>query len=402
MGSIRGIVVINTNLPVDVVYLPIAVSLLALSVYGYGQRFRFKGREMTFLKSLLKLNLLLGGANVAIDLALGAPIELTVVYMYIAPYVIFLLMRMPSRYLHFAFVVIAIAISYSVCANFIESLGGMAGYEKMIEYNKRLRPDVFRSLSHTGGIYRAGGYTGSYHDSANILGMLLAYLLVRYVLRRNPVDLALTLMVMLSLTFTQSAANIALSVFSTTIFACYLLYVRRSFATYVFFFLGLAFIGLLISFFWDAMGIFTARLGKDGDWETMLGPIGVDFFVSEFPYVLAGHGTAFGSPLIGTEVAHINILGQLGILHAAIFFWILLYPVYRLVRSKSSCLEALPSAAAVFFGFLSLLHYNSLLRVTSIFLFLALYAICMRSIADSNCNEQSDRDSGTAKRLPPT
>ena len=50
------------------------------------------------------------------------------------------------------------------------------------------------------------------------------------------------------------------------------------------------------------------------------------------------------------------------------------------MKSKNVCYEALPSLAAITFGFLSLLHYGSLLRVTSIFLFYAFYAVCLVNI----------------------
>ena len=60
---------------------------------------------------------------------------------------------------------------------------------------------------------------------------------------------------------------------------------------------------------------------------------------------------------------------------------------------RTGCSEALPAIAAVSFGFLSLLHYGSLHRVTNVFLFYAFFAIGLVHII--NCTS-SDGELGTS------
>ncbi|MDZ4820242.1 MAG: hypothetical protein SGJ20_14840 [Planctomycetota bacterium] len=403
IASIRGIIVVHSSLPVQAVYFPVAAALLMLAIFGYFQRKAFKDQRLLLLKNLFKLNLLLGAVNVAVDLFLNAPLEFGLAYTFIAPYVVFLFLRVPARYLHASIIVITVAIGYSVCTNFVDVMFDPYGYEKVFEYNLRLRPETFRALSHTEGVYRVGGYTGSYHDSANILGMAVSFFVIRYLWRRRILDLGLSLFAVLSMTLTQSAANIAVAAFTVLIFAGYLLYSSRNTLSYVYLLLGVGGAALLIAFFGDAMGVFVKRLGTEGDWEGMLSGLDTSLIWSKFGVILFGHAAAMGDVLTGIEVAHISLTGQLGIVHAAIVFGIMLYPLFSLVKAKGVPPDALASAAAVFFGFMSLLHYNSVMKVTSFFLFFALYAICLKSILSRNDSQRISPATGASSgSLPPT
>jgi hypothetical protein len=388
-GSIRGIIVINSDISTRTVYLTTAAALLMLAIYGYLKRGAYKDASLVLLKTLLKLNMLLGIVNVAIDLFLGAPFELSMFYIYLPPYIIFLLLRMPTFYLNVAITIVSIAISYSVFDNFMETMKGPAGYANVSAYNLKLRPDLFEGLSHTGEFYRAAGYTGSYHDSANILGMAVSFFFIRFLLSRKMLDLGLSLFAMLSLTLTQSAANIVAAIFTLVIFTGYALYRNRKTSSYVYFLLGVIGIILLIMVFGDVMSIFTERVGGGGDWEGMTTHLDKNSLLSSVPFMLIGHAAAFSSKASDVEISHLKIVYQLGIIHAAILFWILLYPVIRFVKIRLINLDALPSVAAIFFGFVSLLHYGSVFRVTSIFLFYSFYAMCLINII--NCTRLDNR-----------
>src|SRR3989304_8309358 len=127
IGSIRGMIVINSELSPKIVYTSTAASLIILAIYGYIKSGGYKNPNLALLKNLLKLNMLLGIVNVAVGLLLGEPFELSVLYVYLAPYVLFLFLRVPTRYLNVVIAVITIAISYSICNNFIDTLKGTEG-----------------------------------------------------------------------------------------------------------------------------------------------------------------------------------------------------------------------------------------------------------------------------------
>lgn len=384
LGSIRGLIVINSDISAGAIYTATAVSLLILATYGYLKSGGYKNANLTVLKNLLKLNMLLGIVNVAIDILLGAPFEPAVLYMYLAPYVVFLFLRVPTRYLNVAIAVITIAISYSVFDNFIETLKGPEGYENVFAYNLKLRPGVFEELSRTGEFYRSAGYTGSYHDSAHILGMSVSFFFIRYLLKNKMLDIGLFLIALLGLTMTQSAANIVFVIFTILIFTCYTLIRSRKMSTYVYLFIGVVGITLLIEVFGDAMGIFTTRISAEGDWAGMKNQLNMNSLLVATPFFLFGHAYVFKSEIITTEVGMLKDIVQMGIIHTIIIYWGLLYPVFRFVKVRSHCYDALPSVAAIFFGFISLLHYGSLFRVTNIFLFYAFYSICLVNIINTH------------------
>jgi hypothetical protein len=393
IGSIRGIIVLNSTLSPATVYQSTAACLVLLACYGYLKRGGYGGTELALLKKLLQLNLVLGILNIAVDLVLGAPVDLSVLYVYLAPYVIFVFLRVPVRYLHTAILIISAAISYSVCDNFIQTLSGPEGLQRVYAYNTRLRPDVFEQLSRTGEFFRAGGYTGSYHDSANILGMTASFLFIRFLLKRSIVDLGLFLLAIISLTLTQSAANIVIAVFSIIVFAGYTLMRSKRLSTFLYLMIGVGgIVGLTVKF-GHGMAIFAARVGEEGDWSGIATQLDASSLLSAVPFALVGHATAFGSGIIHTEIGLLKGVFQLGIVHATILYWLTLFPVFRFAKVRTGCSEALPAIAAVSFGFLSLLHYGSLHRVTNVFLFYAFFAIGLVHII--NCTS-SDGELGTS------
>lgn len=381
MGSIRGLLVINLDAPVAIVNTLTAGILLALAGYGWLKSGWYRHPELTWLKNLLKLNMLLGVVNEVVDRFLGVPFDPSALYLYLAPYVIFLFLRVPSYYFNVVIIVVTIAISGSVMGQFIESRNGTEGWEHAIEYNLKLKSEEdTMGRSRTGQYFRASGYTGNPHDSANILGMAVSFFFIRFLLKKKVSDLGLFLFATLSLAMTQSATNILAVLLTLLIFAGYVMIRSRKMSTYVYLFFGLAGIAALIAVSGEVMNIFTARFGDEGDWEGMTQQLDMASLLSASPFILFGHSSGLGSEIINTEIAHLKLVYQLGIIHATIFYWMMLYPVFRFVKNRAFCIDALPSAAAIFFGFMSLLHYGSVFRVTSVFLFYVFFAICLNQI----------------------
>ena len=378
--SIRGVIVLNSPLSANTVYITTAIIALILSTYGFIICRQYKNDELILLRNLLILNGLLTVINVAVDFLLGAPFDPPTLYYSLGPYIVFLLLRVPTFYLKVAIGVIGIAISYSVCGNFYDTLQGEAGIQKIFEYNLKLRPEVFEAFSRTGEFIRVGGYTGSYHDSANILGMTGVFFFVRFLLKKKLFDLILSGGVLFSLLLTQSATNIVVAILTIFLFGGYILLRSRGLKIYLYLSLAFASVIVLDELFSGIMTIFVSRVGPEGDWEGMTNRLDANSLLSSFPFMLVGHAAGFGSASIETEIGLLKGVLQWGIVHAVVVYWILLYPVFRYVKIRSICFDALPSVAAISFGFMSLLHYGSLFRVTNIFLFFSFYAISLNTI----------------------
>lgn len=380
LGTIRGLIVLNTGVPVQTVYAASSALLITVSIYGWFTRRKLIDGDLLLLKKLLLLNMLLGIVNVVIDLLLGMPFSPGVLYLYLFPHAIFVFLRVPASYFRVAFIIVALAISYSVLVCFIESLKGKEGVLNVFEYNMKLRPDIFATglgLSHTGPIYRPSGYTGDPHDSGNILGMMGSFFLIRFLVDRKWLDLGVALFALFSLTLTQSATNIVVALFTCATFSVYALVFRRDIKTLF----GLMVIVLAVYCiavrFDNVVTIFTDRVSEDGDWEGMGNRLSISSFLEAIPYFIIGHATALGSRIIDVEADLLKKVVQLGIFHASIFYWIMLYPIFRFVRVRATCHVALPAVAAIFFGFMSLLHYGSLFRSTSVGLYYAMCAMCL-------------------------
>ena len=373
IGSIRGIIVLNTPLSSNLVYRSVAASLMLVSGLGILMLPQFKSLGFGRLKTLGYLNLVLGGLNLVVDhLFLLYPLAegLGLVYVYIAPFILFVYMKVPTKYLRIGIAVITIAIVYSVLDNFYQLLAGPDGVQRVIDYNLRLSPTNQNVLSQGSGatVYRVGGYTGSYHDSANILSMSVCYFFLRGLLKRNLVDVGIALTAIVGLTVTQSASA------------------------------GLAFL------IWRSAGVmtfFTTRLSNWDYWSGMFNQLDRESLTRLLPFAMVGHFSAVGDLSCSTgqarlcngitEVSFLRYLYQLGIVHTTVLFTILLYPAWRWFRIRSRCAAAMPAVAAIVCGFLSLSHYASLFRVTSQFLFYAFGAIALSHILKAQHELRLDR-----------
>jgi hypothetical protein len=392
LGSVRGMVVLALGVHSQTIYNLTASLIIILSLYGYHKRQVFDNPRLKCLKNLFYINLFLGLAYAALECLLGSGFESSVVYLFLLPFSLFLFMLVPTPYLKMAITVITVLIAYSVLDNFVESLQGAEGYHNLIDYNEKLRPDTFEALSRTGKYFRASGYTGNYHDSANILGMTGVYFFTSYLITGKWLNLGLSLLAISSILLTQSATNILVLIATCLVVSAYVLVCRWNSKTLFLLLTIIALIAFIFTNYADYLLIFTERIDSDADWDGMTRHLNLSAFFKAMPFFIAGHASAFGSQIVEVESALLKGVFQLGIVHASIFYLILIYPIVLFLKNRTSCFAALPAVAAIFFGFMSLLHYGSLFRVTSIALFYAIYAICLISIARSQDSKELRRD----------
>jgi hypothetical protein len=370
-SSLRGWTVLNLNLPTEFVYGFSSLLLILLALYGFNCRYRFNGRGLPCFRSLLLINTLMGIWYVLGTLLLGGVLDVSIFYIYLLPYIVFIFLRVSPSKLQLGFFLILVGISFSVIENYISTLSG-GGYAYLEEYNTKLRPLVFNALSHTGDYIRVGGYTASYHDSANILGMLCTYYYIGAIVDRKIAYIALATIAFFAMTLTQSAANIVLALFTSLIFTIFIWGKKPTVKIAILLTAIFLIFALLVLMFPDVL-VFTQRVSPEGDWDGMLNKLGLDILLT--PSFWVGFGYSTGNEFVVTEVAFFKIILELGIIPASLFFFILSYPAYLVLKGKVDSLQLLPYLAALSFGFLSLLHYGSLLRVTNVAIFYAMYSL---------------------------
>lgn len=382
--SLRGWVVLNLNVPTEVVYGFSSMLIIALAMYGFNCRFRIKDNNLTFLRNLLIVNLLMGIYYAIGTKLLGGAIDVSILYLYLLPYIVFLFLRISAKKLHMGLFLIFVGISFSIIDNFRISLTGADGLEYLEEYNAKLRPLVFEAMSRTGNYFRVGGYTGSYHDSANILGMLGSYYYVKSIIDRSWLTIFIAMIALVAMTFTQSATNIVFALFTCFMFTIYIAVKKPTVGTSILLSAIAVMVVFIASTFPEVL-VFTDRVGADGDWEGMGNKLSIDVLFT--PYFWVGYGYTAGSEYMKTEIGFLKGILELGLAPACLLYWILIYPAYIFVKNKSQPIAALPYLAAIVFGFLSLAHYGSLFRSTNIAIFYAMYALFFINVIADKGNQ---------------
>ena len=379
--SLRGWVVLNLNMPTELVYGFSSMLIIVLAVYGFNCRLRIKYVHLTSLRNLLLINGLMGIYYVLGTKLLGGTVDVSILYIYLLPYIVFLFIRVPIDKLHTGLFLIFIGISFSVIDNFRISLSGADGLLYLEDYNVKLRPLIFEAMSRTRDYLRVGGYTGSYHDSANILGMLGSFYYINSILNRSMVHIIIAIVAFVAMAITQSAANIVIALFTSFIFTIYIAAKKPTIRLWLLLLVIMVIVILIISIFPDIL-VFTDRLGAEGDWEGMGNKLGLEVLIT--PSFWVGFGYSTGSEFIRTEIGFLKGILEQGIIPACLLFWILIYPAYIFLRKKSQSFKSLPYLAAIIFGFLSLAHYGSLFRVTNIAIFYAMYALFFINVIVDN------------------
>lgn len=370
-SSLRGYAILGFNAPASAVYGVSLLLLLLFSAYGYRVRLRIDDVTLSRIRSLFLLNIFFGVYFILSDVLLKGDFDVSYLYVFLLPYIVFAFIGVPVKWIHAAFFVVSVGLAVSVFDNYVHVFLRGAGRDYLVEYNSRLRPDIVTLVSMTGEYSRIGGCTGSYHDSANIFGMLGAYYYVKSFVYRSIKAFAMGFLVFVPMIMSHSAANIALFALTILLILLYLICSRGNVRLFIFIVFGLyAFVGLFVAF--PQLLGFLVRVGPEGDWEGMLNSLSPNMLLS--PFFWFGHGYAFESDYVKTEVALLKGVFEYGVFIAMLVYLVLLYPLTLFVKGRRS-VKLLPYLAPIIFGFLSLLHYGSLFRSTSIGLFYAMYSL---------------------------
>ncbi len=373
--SLRGWFVINLNIPTSLIYPFSSMIMTLISFYSFYNIHIFNDKTLFSLKRLFLINIFFGMYFIFAEIFLGL-ISISLVYVFIAPYLLFFLIRIPVSSSHITIFIISAGLCFSVLSNYYYVLSG-SGYDYIRQYNMILRPELGEyNISRSGDFIRVGGYTGSYHDSAHIFGMLTSFFYTYFLINKRFKYLIFSILTLICLLMTLSAANILITIFCCVLATIYILIKQRSLAIYAFIFIFILSIYLIFPMFPILTG-FLDRVGSQGDYEGMTNALSLDMLGSI--HFWFGHGYTFDSEFLITEVALVKGIHQFGLIVAIIIYSVLLYPIWFYVRNPNILFKNLPYLVPILFGFMSLLHYGSLFKITNIGIFYLFYALFFKT-----------------------
>jgi len=232
-----------------------------------------------------------------------------------------------------------------------------------------------------GLMLRAHGITGNYHDSANILAFCSVFIAGNLFYKKENIFIN-TLLLILSLTGLITTLSLA------NIIACFIgliiinFSVSKGLVLRTFFTFG---IFILIIYFFDTYfeisKYILPQLDPSGVKMQSMMSVGNSNIFENIITMLIGHEDATGISNLGyfTEASIVVLLMHLGILTFVPLLSLLCFPFYLYYKSsdETRILIWVP-VVTVFVAILSLWHYGSLFRSTSVFLFYAFYSLVIK------------------------
>jgi hypothetical protein len=391
LSSTRGALIIHFDFSYEIVYTVVNVALMLIALIGVFYSSLYREKNLAILKFALVINLLMFLFHIAFifaffDLDLN---ELkSYVLLFSAPYVIFTVLLLKEKHIESILIMVTLLLAYSIIYNFIEMIGTNGG-QHLLEYRTKLRGrDI--GMSNSGDLYgitiqRIGGYTGSMHDSGNILGMLSVFFFISYFVKKNNYNLWLFILSFIALLMTQSLANLMVAIFTMIVFYSFL--INRTYKLKIILFGLILYVLLFASIIYyeeyiqKYINLIFARLFDESSRSGMVRKLGLEDLIFSIPIALSGHGKGLNSEHMIVEIALMKMIYELNIFHATIYFFILLFPLVLFVKYYKFTKKLIilyPPLAANVFGFLSLLHYGSLVRSTSIFVYFAISALFIK------------------------
>lgn len=391
LASLRGLLVLYLNFPPRRTFDAVTLSLIVLCVFGLLSDHYID--NLRFLSKIFKLNLVFGIFYYIVATILylmfkisdGGISTTSTLLAFIAPFSVGVFFKIPKKQLVIAFGIILCVISLSVIKDYYVLSQGKEGFNIVLEQQQKLRPDI-ETIGKIGIQFFSNGLTGSHHDSANIIGMLVIFFFSRSLINHSLFDGILAFISFITIHLTLSASNIVLTYLVCIFATIFIQKINRvNYKTIFYLFSIIVILILLLITYGELLLTFTLKFNPEGDRENMLNKLDMVSLIESIPFFIIGHASEFGNEFVKTEVALFKMVAGYGLISAALIFYILLYPIIQWIKLGKQ-LKALPGVMALTFGFLSLTHYGSLFRTTSFFLFWAIYSLTLKEIFSLNEN----------------
>jgi hypothetical protein len=404
LASVRGVFVYHLGLPPNAVYTLSAALLVYFGLLSFRSMWITKAyKSLISLKRAIKLNAFLIGFYMLLLMLTFSLDQYSMTYLFAIFPIIFALVRYDERLLNGIVYVITLVTVFGVV--YFYNIGISAGFDAIEAANLTLRPGDL-SYSRIGENLLPAGYQGDHHDAANILVMCSTFLLSKaqlaYSVKNRFLYFSVYSIVLFVTLLTGSAANIIvlISIGGLSLF----FYVKKNPHVIVLFFLVL----LSLLFNLDALSDYTYFYEKiiasqsDKDGGGIFRSLDLNSIMASFHSILFGFGYAFNVPMTTSEIGFVKTLISVGFIPFLILIFICFSPLYYIYNLRKNdkahaCLlkyhnpEILAAnfikisrayqvrliiiAMPVFAGIMTLLHYGSLFRVTSVGLFCVLLAL---------------------------
>jgi hypothetical protein len=379
LASVRGVAVLHLDVPPSIVY---NLSGSILLFFGIISTQTLLGKSLNnspkLLRSAVKLNIIFLGFYMFAAMILIDVDQYSIAYSFAIFPIIFAMLEYEEGLLLKVVLIIATVTVLGVFYSY--QIGISGGFEAVESFSLKLRPGELR-YSRIGENLLPAGYQGNHHDASNILTMCAAFFLTKFMLDVNELKKYLYLSAYLIALFAALLSGSSANFIVLIIISCisFLFYAKKH--PFEFFFI-IAFSCLFVYSSFDSLGGYAYLFEKASADQSELEGGGIfnsldlnSIFYSMHS-IIFGFGYIFDVPMIRSEVAFIKQLVGYGLAPFLILMTICFSPLYYIFRAKKSIRYRLFIAAMpTFAGSLTLLHYGSLFRVTSIGLFCVLITL---------------------------
>ena len=411
-ASVRGAFVYHLGLPFRSTYLLSAVFLVIFGILSIRSLGVIRG-ESTFstLRSAIKINIFFIGFFTVLTMVAVSIHEYSLAYSFMIFPTIFSLIKYEESQLNGIVYAIALISTYGVI--YFYNLGILGGFEAIHEAHSKIRGEF--AYARIGEVLLPGGYQGSHHDASNILVMcgvfFLSKALIEFDAKKKYLLFTIYLIIIFTTLLTGSAANII--VLGGVSSLALMIYVKkRPFVLALIVCFTLVVLPLITNkissytYFYEKASMDQSQLEGGG----MFNSLDRNSIFLSFPAIIFGGGHILKVPMVYSEVAFVKILVGVGVIPFIVLIFICLSPFYYIRKyGKSSITEArqliyhnpdisittflkdiraqqfrlIILSMPIFAGTMTLLHYGSLFRVTSVGLYCVLHALFFKQYLTS-------------------
>ncbi|XDZ70417.1 hypothetical protein AB8879_10625 [Alphaproteobacteria bacterium LSUCC0744] len=403
IASTRGALVYHFGASPDLSYQLSSVALALLGLFATLRMLTLRVHpELGVVKKVFQLNIMLIGAYWSIFMVFSFIKYVNILFYFILFPVVFILIGWSKKKLEtILHVIFAVTAGGIIMIQVI----GLNDFQEFYRIQAVLRPDSV-GIPNFGGIAQINGYQASNHDASNILVMICMYYFVQLYISGFRINLWLfsgLLTGIFALLLAASASNITVFIGGLLFFVLFAGrgIVRKLVFVWMACLLGWILVVVEKQYFdlFHFLDKFQVQilLSEHG----MLQGLNLGSLYGSLVSILIGFGYQLEVPMVDVEVAYVKILVAFGVIPTLVLLYVLFLPLI-LLRNATKVTKRLGLlvsdgdqsistnrvyrdrlcligfAAPVIVGSLTLLHYGSLFKVTSIGLFCVLLSIFLK------------------------
>jgi hypothetical protein len=419
LASVRGAFVYHFGLPPDMTYIFSSVLLIVFGLLSYRSLWaRNCNNSILLLRKAIKVNTLFIGFYLLLSMVTISLNQASMIYLFGVFPIIFSIVKYDKRLLNGVVHAIMIVTVFGVI--YFYNLGISGGFDAINNAHSKLRGEF--SYSRIGHNLLPAGYQGSHHDAANILVMGGAYYLSKAMFElgkfKKYLFLTTYFFVLFASLLTGSAANIIVLIGTSGL--AIMSYAKKhpyaiGFVICCSFFVLPLMWGKIVdyTYFYEKASYDQSQYESGG----MFNSLDMNSIFSSFHTIIVGGGPILKVPMVYSEIAFVKILVGIGLIPFSIFMFICFSPIYYIYKLsknikvhaqllgdfksgisktifmkniKTRRLKLIGFAMPVLAGTMTLLHYGSLFRVTSVGLYCVLLALFYKEFLDINQENQND------------